>query len=99
MARSAGRLSSQRPLLLVELIARVVTRRQPLSADLARGNQQLVELQMVVAQAARDRRAPGEILLHERPHYVVLEAIFLVDDIIRDAERLGDAPRVVHIVK
>ena len=53
---------------------------------------------MVIAQAARDRRAPGKILRDERTHHVVLEALLLIDDVIRNAERLGHAARVVNVV-
>jgi hypothetical protein len=75
-----------------------VTRRQQLSADLPRRDQQLIELQMVVAQAARNRRATGEILGDKWPHHVLLETLLLADHVIRNAESLGHTARVVHIV-
>ncbi len=71
---------------------------QQLGADLARRDQQLIELEMVVAQAARNRRASGKILGDERPHHVVLEALLLIDHVVRNAERLGHAARVVNVV-
>ena len=43
--------------LLVELDPRVVTGGQCIRANLLRDDQQLIELQMVVAQAARDGRS------------------------------------------
>ena len=54
---------------------------------------------MVVAQAARDRGSSREIFLDEGLHDVALKAVFVIDDVIRDAERLGDTARVVNIVE
>ena len=42
---------------------------------------------------------PGEVLAHERPHHIGLEALLLVDHVIRNAQVLGHAPRVVNIVQ
>ena len=70
-----------------------------LGANLARRDQQLIELEMVVAQAARNRRASRKIVLHERTHHVLLEARLLIDDVVGNAQRLGHAARVVHVVE
>src|ERR1035437_3754268 len=53
---------------------------------------------MVIAQAARDRRASGKILRDERTHHVFFEAVLLVDDVIRNAKRLGHAACIVNVV-
>src|ERR1035437_10806223 len=53
---------------------------------------------MVIAQTARDRRAPGKILRDKRAHHVVLEAILLIDDVIRNVEGLSHATRVVNVI-
>src|SRR5258708_17465148 len=53
---------------------------------------------MIVAEAARDGRASRQILLHERTHHIALEAVFMIDYVIRNANGLGDAARVVHVV-
>ncbi len=71
---------------------------QQLGTDLSRRNQQLIELQMVIAQAARDRCAPGKILCDKGTHHVVLETLLLVYDVIRNAKRFGHAARVVNVV-
>ena len=68
-------------------------------ADAARGLEQLVELEMVVAERARDRRASGEILANKRPHHILLEALLLVDDVVGNAQVLGDAAGVVDIIE
>ena len=65
----------------------------------ARGLQQLVELEMVVAERAGNRRAPGQILIDKGPHHILLEALLLVDDVIGNAQVLGHAARVVHIIE
>src|SRR5664279_912873 len=53
---------------------------------------------MVIAQAARDRRAPGKILRDKWAYHIVLEAILLIDDVIWNAERLSHATRVVNVI-
>ena len=71
---------------------------EQVGADLARRDQQLVKLQMVVAQAARNRRPAGEVLVDERAHDIVLEARLLIDHVIRNAQLLGHVAGVVDIV-
>ena len=70
-----------------------------LGADLARDHQQLIELQVIVAEAARDGRAPGKIFFNERADHVALETLFVIDHVIRDADLLGDAAGVVNVVE
>ena len=59
----------------------------------------LIELDVVVAQRAGNWRAAGEILVDEGADDVLLETLFLVDDVIRNAEVLSDAARVVDVVQ
>src|SRR5262249_44737386 len=82
----------------IEFAAGVVPGGQQIGADLARRDQQLIEFEMVVAQAARNRRATGEILLHERPHHIALEPLLVIDHIVRNAQFLGYAAGIVDIV-
>ena len=70
-----------------------------LGADGARGLEQLVELEVVVAQRAGDGRAAGEVLVDEGPHDIALEALLLVDDVVGNAQVLGDAAGVVDIIE
>src|SRR5581483_7164788 len=84
--------------LLGVLDARIVTGRQHVGADLACGNQKLIELQVIVAETARNRRTSGEILVHERTNHVALEALLMVHDVVRNAKLLGDVPRVVNVL-
>ena len=83
----------------VVLVAGVVAGGDALGADLAGGAQKLVELEVVVAERAGNRRAPGEVVVDEGPNDIVLEALLLVDDVVRNVERLGDTARVVDIVQ
>src|SRR5580704_15886628 len=53
---------------------------------------------MVIAQTAGNRCAPGKILGDEWTHHVLLEALLLIYDVIRNAKRLGHAARVVNVV-
>ena len=94
-----GPLQQPAPALLVKLDAGVVSGGQRIRANLLRDDQQLIELQMIVAEAARNRRAPGKILLDKRPHHIALETLLLIDHVVRNAERLGDAAGVVNIVE
>src|SRR5271166_2080415 len=86
------------PGALVVLIARVMSCSEQVGADLARGNQQLIELQMVVAKAARNRGSPGKIIFDEGTHHVLFEARLLIDDVVRNAKLFGYVTGVVHIV-
>src|SRR5262249_37866127 len=58
----------------------------------------LIELQVVVAQAARDGRASGKILVDERAHHIALEAVFVIHHVVGNAEILGNAARVVDVI-
>ena len=70
-----------------------------LRADAARRLQQLVELDVVVAERAGNRRAPREILIDKRPHHIALEPLLLIHHVIGNAQVLGHAPRVIHVVE
>ena len=51
--------------------------------ELARGRQQLVELDLLVADHTRDRRFAGHIAVGERLHDRRLEALLVVEDVVR----------------
>ena len=75
----------------VKLVDRVVSRSNAARANAPRRLQKLVELEMVVAQRARNRRTPGQVLIHKRPHHIALEALLLVHvvDIVQRAAPAG----------
>ena len=74
----------------VEVVAGVVAGGDAVGADLAGGDEELVELEVVVAEGAGDGRASGEVLADEGLDDVGLEAVLLVDDVVGDVELLGD---------
>jgi hypothetical protein len=83
----------------IVLVDRVVAGGDAAGADRARGLEQLVELQVVVAERAGDGRAPGQVFGHKGPDHIALEPLLLVDDVIGNAKVLGDAAGVVDVVQ
>jgi hypothetical protein len=72
--------------------------RQNLSAELARGDQQIVELDRHVAFDARHRRFTVNVALGKTVDDRFLEAAFVVEHVVRDADALGNAPRIVNVL-
>src|SRR5579859_3362609 len=68
------------------------------SANLLRHNKQLIKLQVIVAEAARDGRTPRQILFNERPHDIALKSLLVIDHVVRNAKRFGHAPCIVNVV-
>src|SRR5207253_7861327 len=83
----------------IESHLRVMTGGDAVSANLPGYNQKLIKLQVIVAETTRDWRASGKILFDERTDDVALKALFVIDHIIRNADRLGDAAGVVNVVE
>src|SRR6267378_3212731 len=76
----------------------IVAGRQAVGSDLARSHQQRIELHVVVAMSARNRGAPGEILLNEWLHHSFFEPLFVVHHVVRHSQVLRHALRVVHVI-
>jgi hypothetical protein len=68
-------------------------------ADPLRGLEELVELQVIVAERAGDGRAPGQVLGDKGADDVRFKALLLVDDVVGNAQMLGDAAGVVDIIQ
>ena len=83
----------------VVLVDGVVAGGDAIGADGAGGLDECVELEVVVAERAGDGRAAVEILRDEGADDVLLEAGLLVDDVVGDAEVLGDAAGVVDVIQ
>ena len=83
----------------VELVDGVVAGGDAACADGAGGLEQRVELEVVVAERAGDGRAAVEILVDEGADDILLEALLLVDDVVGNAEVLGDAAGVIDIIQ
>src|SRR5947209_1904666 len=84
--------------LTVKLTTRIVPGGQQICPNLARRHQQLIELQVIVAEAAWNGRASGKIFLHKGTHHVILETILVVDHVVRDTEVLGDTAGIVNVI-
>ncbi len=82
----------------VVVVAGVVAGGDAVGADLAGGDEELVELEVVVAEGAGDGGAAGEVLVDEGRDDLGLEAVLLVDEVVGDAELLGYAAGVVDVV-
>ena len=80
------------------MIAGVVAGGDAVGADLAGGDEELVELEVVVAEGAGDGGAAGEVLADEGLDDFGFEAVLLVDDVVGDVELLGYVAGVVDVV-
>ena len=83
---------------LVKVIAGVVARCDAVRADLAGGDEELIELEVVVAEGAGDGGSSGEVLGDEGLDDLGFEAVLLVDDVVGDVELLGYVAGVVDVV-
>ena len=80
------------------MVAGVVAGGDAVGADLAGGDEELVELEVVVAEGAGDGGAAGEVLGDEGLDDFGFEAVLLVDDVVGDVELLGYVACVVDVV-
>jgi len=83
----------------VVLVHGVVAGGDAAGADGARSLKQLVELEVVIAERARDGRTPSQVFADEGTYDVLFEALFLVDDVVGDAEVISHAAGVVYIIQ
>lgn len=67
-------------------------------ADLAGGDEELVELEVVVAESAGDGSAAGEVFADEGLDDLGFEAVLLVDDVVGDIELLGYVACVIDVI-
>ena len=76
----------------------VMAGRQHLGAELARGLEQIAELDRLVALDARHRRLAGHVALGEAVDHRLLEAALVVEHVMRNADPLGDRARVMDVL-
>jgi len=81
------------------LDARVVATGDARCADLPRGDQQLIELHVVVARGARNRRTAGEIVLYKGAHHGLFKSTLEIDDVMGNANMLRNSAGVIDIVE
>src|SRR5450759_3299112 len=72
--------------------------RQHIGAELARGDQQVVEFDRHVAFDARHRRLAGDVALGEAINHCFLEAALVVEHVMRNADALGNAARIIDVL-
>jgi hypothetical protein len=82
----------------VEVIAGVMAGGDAVCPDLAGGCEELIELEVVVAEGAGDGGASGEVFRDEGLDDFGFEAVLLVDEVVGDVELLGYAAGVVDVV-
>lgn len=82
----------------VEVIAGVVAGGDSLGTDLAGGEEELIELEVIVAEGAGDGGSAGEVLADEGANDFFFEAVLRVDEVVGDAEVLGYVAGVVDVV-
>jgi hypothetical protein len=70
-----------------------------LGAYLTRDRDKPRELELGVARNARNRSATGQIFFHKRTNDTSLELVFEIQDVKRNAQIFGYAPRIVHVIK
>ncbi len=87
------------PAPVVKADARVVTGGDVRRAHALGHIQELIELDEIVAERARNGRAAGQIIVDERLDHLLFEAGLEVDHVIGDAEMLGHVARVIHVVE
>ena len=71
---------------------------EAVGVEVARGGQQVAELDRAVALDAGDRRLAGEVALGEPVDHRIAESVLVVEDVVRDAEAFGDTPGVVDVL-
>ncbi len=71
---------------------------EAVGAEIPRQREQVRELDAHVAADAGNRRAPGHIFVGKPGDHRVAEAAFIIKDIMRDAESIGDRAGVANIL-
>ncbi len=72
--------------------------RQRIGAQIARGRQKVGKFDRLVAGNAGDRRFAGNIAFGEGIDHRFAETLFVVENIMRDAQHLADAAGIIDIL-
>jgi hypothetical protein len=97
VAVGVGR-SIERAMCAVRARADVVTGRQHVGVEVARGLQEIGELDRLVAGDTGYRGFAGKIGIGEVVDHRLAEAAFIVEHVMGNAQRLADAARIVDIL-
>ncbi len=71
---------------------------ETVGAYLTRGGEEPIEFHVTVAERTRNRSAALNVIRNEWLDYILLEAVFKIDDVVRELEMFRDALRVVNII-
>ena len=64
----------------------------------SRGNE-LLKLDLGIAEAAGNRCLAGQVLLDKGIHHAFFEALLEIDNVVGNAQEVGHAPGVVYVVE
>ncbi len=59
----------------------------------------MIELDEVITECAGNGRTASQVFGDKGLDYLVLELVLEVDDVVRDAELLSDAPGIINIIE
>ena len=68
------------------------------AAEIARDVEEVAEFHPLVTANARDRRRAGEIGVGEIFHHARRKAVFIIEDVVGNAEPVGDGARVLDVL-
>ncbi len=77
--------------------ADIMAGRQAIGAEIARHLKQVGELHALIAAHARDRSAARDIFVRKPIDHRFPECALIIEHIMRDAEPIGDRPRIRNI--
>jgi hypothetical protein len=72
---------------------------EQIGADLLCRDQKLIELQVIVAEAAGNGCAPGEIFVNEWTYHVSLKPVLMIYDVVGNSEMLGYMAGIINVVQ
>src|SRR5262249_52907769 len=78
--------------------AHIMARREGGGAELARGDEKIGELDLLIAAHARDRRLAARISVRKVVDDGFPETFFIVEDVMRNAEGFGDGARIFDVL-
>ena len=75
-----------------------MTGRQFLGAQFYRHVEEILELDLLIAGHARDRRLAGHVAVGEARHHLFGEAALVIEDVVGDADEVGDAACILDVL-
>ncbi len=93
-----GAAQQLRPALLIHHALHVMAGGEAVGAEVARGVEQVAELDPLVAADAGDRRFAAHIRIREVVDHRLAEAAFVIQHVMRDAQTLGHLAGIMDIL-